>query len=88
MQFFFSLHPVLQALLASLFMFLLTALGALTVFGSKRMPPWLITVLTGAAAGIMIAASFFSLLLPALGYEGALPSFVTEIGRASCRERV
>ena len=77
MQFFFSFHPVLQALLASLFMFLLTALGALTVFGSKRMPPWLITVLTGAAAGIMIAASFFSLLLPALGYEGALPSFVT-----------
>ena len=77
MQFFFSLHPVLQALLASLFMFLLTALGALTVFGSKRMPQWLITVLTGAAAGIMIAASFFSLLLPALGYEGALPSFVT-----------
>ncbi len=77
MQFFFLLHPVLQALFASLLMFLLTALGALTVFASKKMPSSLLTLLTGAAAGIMIAASFFSLLLPALDYRGALPSAVT-----------
>ena len=74
---FFSFHPALQALIASTLMFVCTSLGALTVFGSKRMPAWLLTLLTGGAAGIMIAASFFSLLLPALDYEGALPSYAT-----------
>ena len=77
MQFFFSLSPALQALLAALVMFLMTSLGALTVFCSRRMNAAFLTLLTGAAAGIMIAASFFSLLLPALGYEGVLPSAVT-----------
>lgn len=77
MQFFFSLSPALQALLAALVMFLMTSLGALTVFCSRRMNGAFLTLLTGAAAGIMIAASFFSLLLPALGYEGVLPSAVT-----------
>ena len=76
MQFFFSLHPVLQAFLASLLMFSFTSLGALAVFFSKKTAS-LLTLLTGGAAGIMIAASFFSLLLPALEYEGALPSYVT-----------
>ena len=76
MQFFFSLHPVLQAFLASLLMFSFTSLGALAVFFSKTTAS-LLTLLTGGAAGIMIAASFFSLLLPALEYEGALPSYVT-----------
>ena len=77
MQFFFSLHPVLQAFLASLLMFLFTSLGAAAVFGSKKMPFSLLTLLTGGAAGIMVAASFFSLLLPALEYESALPSYAT-----------
>ena len=77
MQFFFSLHPVMQAFLASLLMFLFTSLGAVAVFGSKKMPSSLLTLLTGGAAGIMVAASFFSLLLPALEYESALPSYVT-----------
>ena len=77
MQWFLSLDPWEQALLASLMLFSLTTLGASFVFFSKGGKPAALTLLNGAAAGIMIAASFFSLLLPALGYEGNLPSYVT-----------
>ncbi len=76
MHWFVSLSPVLQALLLSLFMYAMTAFGALFVFFSKKVNEHVITALTGAAAGIMIAASFFSLLLPALEYDTALPPCV------------
>ena len=77
MQVFMTLHPVLQAFILSLFMYAMTALGALCVFFSKKINENLLTALTGAAAGIMIAASFFSLLLPAIEYQSVLPSYVT-----------
>ncbi len=77
MQWFLSLGAVWQALLASLIMYAMTALGASFVFFSKKINKTVITALTGGAAGIMIAASFFSLLLPAIEYETSLPSFVT-----------
>ena len=77
MQWFTSLGAVWQALLASLFMYAMTALGASFVFFSKKINQHVITALTGGAAGIMIAASFFSLLLPAIEYESVLPSYVT-----------
>ena len=77
MQWFFCLDAWLQALIASLFMYAMTALGAACVFFSGRPGRNLLTVLLGASAGIMIAASFFSLLLPAIGAEGPLPAYVT-----------
>lgn len=77
MQWFSGLDPVLQAFLLSLLMYAMTALGAMNVFFSKKINQSFLTLFTGAAAGIMIAASFFSLLLPAIGYESALPSYVT-----------
>ncbi len=77
MQWFLDLDPVLQAFLLSLFMYAFTALGALFVFFSKKINQNFLTLLTGAAAGIMIAASFFSLLLPAIDYDGALPPYAT-----------
>ena len=62
---FCSLAPVWQAISASLFMWAMTAAGAATVFffGSrnKYIMPWML----GIAAGVMTAASFWSLLLPA-----------------------
>lgn len=76
MQWFLVLHPVLQSFLASLFMYGMTALGASSVFFVRRCNALLFSLLTGAAAGIMIAASFFSLLLPAMEYESALPPLV------------
>ncbi len=69
--------PVLEAFLVSLFMYFMTALGASAVFFSRKGGGKAFVFLTGAAAGIMIAASFFSLLLPAIDYQTALPSYVT-----------
>ena len=77
MQWFFCLDAWLQALIASLFMYAMTALGAACGFFSGRPGRNILTVLLGASAGIMIAASFFSLLLPAIGAEGPLPAYVT-----------
>lgn len=78
MQWFIELDTVLQAFLASVFMYIMTTLGASLVFFSKRLSQGVLTALTSGAAGIMIAASFFSLLLPALEYpEGALPTYIT-----------
>ncbi len=75
MQWFFSLQAWQQACLASLMTYGATTLGACLVFFSGKLNSALLTALTGGAAGIMIAASFFSLLLPALGYETPIPNF-------------
>ncbi len=77
MQWFSSLDAWLQALLASLVMYAMTAAGAACVFLSRRPARHVFTVLLGISAGIMIAASFFSLLLPAIESESALPSYLT-----------
>jgi len=61
MQWFTSLDGWVQALLASLMMYLMTALGASFVFFSKKINKTFLTALTGLAAGIVVAASFFSL---------------------------
>lgn len=60
------LHPVLQALLATCFTWLLTALGALGVFISKDINKKVLDGMLGFAAGVMVAASFWSLLAPAI----------------------
>ena len=69
-----------QALLCALAMYAMTALGAACVFISRRPKEGALTLLLGLSAGIMIAASFFSLLLPAIEAEGALPAFVPAAG--------
>ncbi|HUV80317.1 MAG TPA: ZIP family metal transporter, partial [Candidatus Bathyarchaeia archaeon] len=56
------LHPVLQALLATLFTWALTALGAATVFMAKDVSRKVLDWTLGFAGGVMIAASFWSLL--------------------------
>ena len=55
----------LQAFFATLFTYLMTAAGASFVFISKKCSEKILNLMQGTAAGIMIAASFFSLLLPA-----------------------
>lgn len=75
-----SLPPVLQALFATLFTWAVTALGAAFVFVNKTVSRRLMVSMLGFAAGVMIAASFFSLLLPAIdmaeasGTPGWLPA--------------
>jgi ZIP family zinc transporter len=63
---FVSLHPVLQALLATLFTWGLTALGAVPVFFLRTMNRRFLDTMLGFAAGVMIAASYWSLLAPAI----------------------
>ncbi|MBE0516774.1 MAG: ZIP family metal transporter [Methanophagales archaeon] len=61
-----TLHPVLQALLATLFTWLMTAFGAAMVFLAKDVSRKVLDGMLGFAAGVMIAASYWSLLAPAL----------------------
>jgi zinc transporter, ZIP family len=76
-----GLPPVLQALLATLFTWGMTAAGAALVFGTKNVPRGLLDSMLGFAAGVMIAASFWSLLAPAieLSEGGALPVWVPPV---------
>lgn len=61
-----TLNPVLLALLATLFTWLMTALGSAMVFFFKTIDKRLLNLMLGFAAGVMIAASFWSLLNPAI----------------------
>ena len=53
-----TLSPTNLALLASLFTWALTAMGAATVYFIKTMNKRLLNTMLGFAAGVMIAASF------------------------------
>lgn len=68
---FSALHPIIQALLAGLFTWIITALGASLVFTAKRFSQKLNDAMLGFAAGVMIAASIWSLLLPAIELSAA-----------------
>lgn len=63
---FTNLSPVSQAFIACLFTWSITALGASIVFFFKKVNKTLMDALLGFAAGVMVAASFFSLISPAL----------------------
>ena len=61
------MSPVLLAFLGTTFTFLATALGAATVFLFRNeIPHRLQRIFLGFAAGVMIAASVWSLLIPAM----------------------
>jgi ZIP family zinc transporter len=66
MEKFAGLNPVLQALFGSLFTWGVTALGAAMVFFFKSINRKVLDGMLGFAAGVMIAASFWSLLAPAI----------------------
>lgn len=61
-----GLNPVVQALLATIFTWGMTALGAAAVFTNKNVSRKTLVAMLGFAAGVMIAASFWSLLIPAV----------------------
>jgi ZIP family zinc transporter len=63
---FLALDPLSQALLATLFTWGLTAAGAGLVFLTRTIDRHVFDAMLGAAAGVMIAASYFSLLAPAI----------------------
>lgn len=60
------LHPLLAALAAGTVTWLITALGAAAVFCIRRERKQTMNGLLGFAAGVMLAASYWSLLAPAI----------------------
>ena len=69
---FQGLDPIAQATLAGTFTWSVTAAGAAVVLLYKGFPRRLLDSMLGFAAGVMIAASFFSLLLPAIEMAGTM----------------
>ncbi len=75
---FVEQNPVFQAFLATLFTWCLTALGAALVFPVRDLNRKLMDGMLGFAAGVMVAASYWSLLAPAIemSEEGSLPAWL------------
>lgn len=65
-EFLSGLNPIIQAFLATLFTWSITAVGAALVFLFKKVNKNIMDAMLGFAAGVMIAASFWSLLSPAI----------------------
>ena len=65
-EWFYALNPINQSLIGGLFTWGLTALGAGLVFFTKSVGNKVLDAMMGFAAGVMIAASFWSLLVPSI----------------------
>ncbi len=82
-EFLQQFSPVQQALIATLFTWGVTAAGAGLVFFTKKVNFKLMDSMLGFAAGVMIAASFWSLLAPGLEMAedmGQIPWLTALIG--------
>lgn len=66
MEWFSTLNPVIQALIATCFTWGVTALGAALVFPFRDIGREFLNAMLGFASGVMIAASFWSLLAPSI----------------------
>ena len=82
MAIFQNLHPVTQAFIAGVFTWSLTAIGAAAVFTTKEVSKKILDSMLGFAGGVMIAASFWSLLAPAIemSQDKFIPSWVPAAG--------
>ena len=80
-EWFTGIRPVMQALLATCFTWLLTAAGAAVVFPARDLGRKSLDGMLGFAAGVMIAASYWSLLAPAIEMsEGkSIPAWVPAV---------
>jgi len=82
-EFIQQYSPITQALMATLFTWGVTAAGAALVFFIKSVRPRLMDSMLGFAAGVMIAASFWSLLAPGIEMAeqmGQIPWLTAVIG--------
>ena len=82
-----TLNPVWQSISGNMFYWFVTALGAAMVFFFKEISRKTLDGMLGFAAGVMIAASFWSLLAPAIdlseqmGFIPWVPPLVGFFGR-------
>ena len=65
-SFFISLSPIYQALIAGMFTFFVTSFGASFVLFFRFVNKMIMDTMLSISAGIMLAASYFSLLAPAI----------------------
>ncbi len=81
-EYFEGINPILAAFYATLFTWGLTALGAAFVFFFKRMNRAVLDGMLGFTGGVMVAASFWSLLAPGIemspgeGFDKVIPAAV------------
>jgi ZIP family zinc transporter len=80
-DFLLEYNPVMLALGATLFTWGVTALGSGMVFFFKTIDQRVLNLMLGFAAGVMIAASFWSLLNPAIemAEEGGTPGWIPAV---------
>ena len=79
----FNSNAVIQAFIATLFTWFITTLGSSLVFCFKKVNKLILDIMLSMSAGVMISASFWSLLNPSLEMALKLnmnPWFVTMIG--------
>ena len=74
LKLFFGLNPLLQALLAGLLTWFMTSIGAASIFVKKNISKKTNDIMLGFAAGIMTAATFFSMLIPSINMSKGNPS--------------
>lgn len=82
-DFILQFNPVMQAFLATIFTWAVTALGAALVFVTRAVNRKVMDSMLGFAAGVMIAASFWSLLAPGIEMAenlGHIPWLTAVIG--------
>jgi ZIP family zinc transporter len=82
-ELFLEQPPIVQALLAGCFTWSVTAVGASAVFFTRKSNQSILDGMMGMAAGVMIAASFWSLLIPAIGLAeqiGMIPWLAASVG--------
>jgi zinc transporter, ZIP family len=78
LEIFKNLDPVFQALIGTIFTWGMTALGASLVFTTKSVNQKFLDSMLGFAGGVMIAASYWSLLAPAIemGEGASIPAWL------------
>ena len=69
-EFLSQYNPITVGLIASLIAGCATGIGALPIFFTRTVPPKLHDGMLGFAAGVMLAATAFSLVVPAIEYGG------------------
>ncbi len=88
LSFLENINPVWATLIATTFTWFVTALGASTVFFFKKINRTALDGMLGFTGGVMFAASFFSLMLPAIemtegeGFQKVIPAVIGFIAGA------
>lgn len=76
LDFLRAADPIVQAFIATVGTYLLTAVGTLPVLLIRQAPRRLMDAMMGFAGGVMVAASCWSLLVPAMDAGGVVPAAV------------